>query len=522
MPRDGGGVYALPANTTVTTATTIESSPYNTFLADIVSMMNEDRPVVAGGTGASTAEAARDNLSVRDLRVKTTAGSSNAYTVTSGDTLTPGQGDVILIKANHDNTGGATLNVDSQGAVAIVKEIAGSETALAAGDLETNGHYLLSYDTTTPSWRLLNPSTLDATLLPSSVVTLTGTQTLTNKTLTTPVIQAIDGSGGLVDLRGTPGSISLRATETYVDINQFLRHRGDSDTLLEFGTDTVTIDAGGVEGLNMTATALTLGDTAQAVTIDGSAITLSPATINVPAEIVHTGDTDTKIGFTADTVTLTAGGVAATFTASGLTLPAGATVDNIETTLTDDDTHLPTSGAVADYVSGVHTMPLPAAGMVARSTNGAAYVEAELATNDIMVAGFDFDASTDEAVQVFIPQMPAGWDEGTFTAEVTWTNGTTAGSGDVVWGVRAVCIGNDDALDVAFGTAQTVTDTFIASGDLHRTSATSAITAGGSPAAGDAMVLEVYRDADNGSDTYTQDARLLGVAVNLTLDVKDA
>jgi len=32
----------------------------------------------------------------------------------------------------------------------------------------------------------------------------------------------------------------------------------------------------------------------------------------------------------------------------GMTLLAGATVDNIETTLTDDDTHLPTSGAVVD------------------------------------------------------------------------------------------------------------------------------------------------------------------------------
>lgn len=34
-----------------------------------------------------------------------------------------------------------------------------------------------------------------------------------------------------------------------------------------------------------------------------------------------------------------------------VTLAAGATVDNIETAITDDDTHLPTSGAVVDYVA---------------------------------------------------------------------------------------------------------------------------------------------------------------------------
>jgi len=37
---------------------------------------------------------------------------------------------------------------------------------------------------------------------------------------------------------------------------------------------------------------------------------------------------------------------------SGLSFSGGQVVDTIETTLTDDDTHIPTSGAVVDYVSG--------------------------------------------------------------------------------------------------------------------------------------------------------------------------
>lgn len=44
---------------------------------------------------------------------------------------------------------------------------------------------------------------------------------------------------------------------------------------------------------------------------------------------------------------------------SGITLNSGASVDTIETTITDDDTHLPTSGAVVDYVA---TINLPSYG----------------------------------------------------------------------------------------------------------------------------------------------------------------
>lgn len=59
MPRDGSGVYSAPAGTTVTTGTTIESAPYNAFVADLVSDANTVRPVVAGGTGVSTVGAAQ-------------------------------------------------------------------------------------------------------------------------------------------------------------------------------------------------------------------------------------------------------------------------------------------------------------------------------------------------------------------------------------------------------------------------------------------------------------------------------
>lgn len=63
MPRDGSGVYSLPAGTAASPNTTIESSKYNAFGADLVSDANAARPITAGGTGAPTAVGAADNLS---------------------------------------------------------------------------------------------------------------------------------------------------------------------------------------------------------------------------------------------------------------------------------------------------------------------------------------------------------------------------------------------------------------------------------------------------------------------------
>lgn len=63
MPRSGG-VYSKPAGTTAVANTTIESSKFNQLMDDIVTDLNDPRPVTAGGTGAATASAARTALAV--------------------------------------------------------------------------------------------------------------------------------------------------------------------------------------------------------------------------------------------------------------------------------------------------------------------------------------------------------------------------------------------------------------------------------------------------------------------------
>ena len=62
MPRNGSGVYSLPGGSTITNGDTSDASDINTPLADLVSDANAARPIVAGGTGATSASAARTAL----------------------------------------------------------------------------------------------------------------------------------------------------------------------------------------------------------------------------------------------------------------------------------------------------------------------------------------------------------------------------------------------------------------------------------------------------------------------------
>lgn len=62
MPRDGSGNYSLASNTLAVSGDAISSTKFNSLVQDLEADANVDRPVAAGGTGASTASAARTNL----------------------------------------------------------------------------------------------------------------------------------------------------------------------------------------------------------------------------------------------------------------------------------------------------------------------------------------------------------------------------------------------------------------------------------------------------------------------------
>lgn len=164
---------------------------------------------------------------------------------------------------------------------------------------------------------------------------------------------------------------------------------------------------------------------------------------------------------------------------------------------------------------GKHVMAVLAGGLTPRGTNGPNIGSVETSTNKVRVATLDFDAATAEYAQIGIP-MPKSWNEGTITAQFVVSS--ASGTGGVVFGLRAVAVSSGDPLDAAFGTGQTATVTVSSAGYLYSSAETAAITIAGSPAEGDVVWLEIYRDATNGADTLATDARLHAVKIFYTLN----
>ncbi len=168
--------------------------------------------------------------------------------------------------------------------------------------------------------------------------------------------------------------------------------------------------------------------------------------------------------------------------------------------------NLPSAGGAVDTTGEIM---LTAAGGWPSTTGGcAANAKVEYGTNDVDLYTLDFDPDSDEYAQWTV-WMPDDWDGGTVTAKFAWT--AASGSGDAVWGIQGRAYADDDAIDAAWGTAQTVADTLTAAGDVCLSGATPACTLAGSPAAGQLVQFRVYRDADAGGDTLAADARLLAV-----------
>lgn len=213
---------------------------------------------------------------------------------------------------------------------------------------------------------------------------------------------------------------------------------------------------------------------------------------------------------------------------SALPTLTGANVDTAADYLRIVDTSVTTSkkilvdeiakAVVRASVSVIQTIWVPAVAMLQRTTLGAAVGSTETSTNKVMIRTLDFDKDADEFAQ-FAIRMPKDWDEGTVTAEFYWSHAATTVNFDAVWGLQGVAVSNDDTMEVAFGTAVTVTDTGGTTDDIYVTAATSAMTLAGTPAVDDLCLFQVYRDANAAGDTLAVDARLHGVAIFFTVNV---
>ena len=186
--------------------------------------------------------------------------------------------------------------------------------------------------------------------------------------------------------------------------------------------------------------------------------------------------------------------------------------------------YLKTQGTGADPVwatvsasgGGSTNVWIPAAQWIPRTTTGCGINSLETTTNKVNYDVLEFDPNTNEFAQCAVV-MPSNWNASVgVTAKFHWTAAT--GSGAVVWGLSGRAYGDNTALDQSNTTAGavTVTDTLLTVAYEHITSATSAITLAGSPAAGQMVIFQLYRDAASTSDTLGSDAQFLGVEISYT------
>jgi len=319
-----------------------------------------------------------------------------------------------------------------------------------------------------------NTGVFEAVLGGTGDVTLTGTQTLTNKTLTSPKIgtSILDTNGNELALLTATGSA----------VNEF--------TLANASTGNgPTISATGETNVGINIKPKGTGET-----VFGSGGAPATLTTSGPYDLVL----DTNSGTNSGAITITDG-------SNG----------NINI-LPNGSGNALAKGNVIKFV-GLETMWVPASAMYGATTNpaDAAQIETSATRPDLKV--FDFDPDTQQHTQ-FSVAFPKSWNEGTVTYQVYWSPSTT-NTGNCFFGLEAVSVGDGDTIDVDYGTQQTITDAGIGTvEDQQVTSVSSAITIAGSPAVDQQTYFQFKRIATSGSDTFTGEARVLGIKIFFTTD----
>lgn len=186
--------------------------------------------------------------------------------------------------------------------------------------------------------------------------------------------------------------------------------------------------------------------------------------------------------------------------------------------LIDDADAAAQRATLAVLATGTWTFYVAATAMWPTTTNGceeAKKVEVSSSPGTTVWA-CAFDPSSEENAQ-FSLRWPKSLGTATIKATPVWSHPSTTTNFGVVWGIRALGYGDDDALSATFGTEQTSTDTGGTTNDVYFGPQTSSITIGNSFAARDFVHFNIARKVANGSDTMAVDAYLLGVEIEVTI-----
>ena len=348
------------------------------------------------------------------------------------------------------------------------KYVSGSGSTVAVSPSSTKIVFASANDGT-------NPDIIDIGM---GDVTLTGSQTLTNKTLTAP--KFADG-GFIADANGNE-SVVFGTTSSAVNEIKITNAATGNDPLIAANGGDTNIDLA-ISPKGSGELVIGTGSAAAAITTSGT------------QDLVL----DTNSGTNSGNITITDG-------ANGnITIsPNGSGV--AQAVDAGDNT-------AAIKIAGKETIWVPAVAMYANSTNGAEAAQVEL-SNGPEIKVLDFDKDSDEFAQ-FAVAFPKSWNAGTVTFQAFFT-ATSTDTGTTAWGLSAVALADSGDLNTAFGT-QVVATAKAHSGtsnDLDVAAESGAVTIAGSPGADEYVFFQVSRDVS--ADDLNADARLLGIKLFFT------
>ena len=313
----------------------------------------------------------------------------------------------------------------------------------------------------------------------SGDVTLTGTQTLTNKTLTAPKI--VD-AGFIADANGNEQIIFQTTTSAVNELEVTNAATGNPPILGASGETNVDVH---IKPKGTGETRIGTGSAAATLTTSGA----------------HDLVLDTNSGSNSGNITIT-DGANGNITISPNGTGVAQAVDGGDNT-------------AAIKIAGKETIWVPAVAMYPNTTNGAEAAQVEL-SNGPELKVLDFDKDSDENAQ-FAVAFPKSWNEGTVTFQAFFT-ATSTDTGTVSWDLAGVALADNGDLNTAFGTAVAPTAKAHSgtSNDLDVTAESGAVTIAGSPSTDEYVFFQITRDVSD--DTLNADARLLGIKLFFTTD----
>ena len=313
----------------------------------------------------------------------------------------------------------------------------------------------------------------------SGFITASTTDTLTNKTLTSPKIGT--------SILDTNGNELALLTATSSAVNEFTIANAAT------GNDPTLSATGGDSNIDIAIKPKGTGETVVGTGAANATITSSGA---------HDLILDTNSGTNSGTITITDGSngditIAPNGTGVAKAVDAG---DN--------------TGAIK--IAGKESIWVPAASMYPNTTNGAEGPNQVELGNGPELKTFDFDKNSDEFAQ-FAIAFPKSWNEGTITFQAFFTADSTD-TGTVSWALAGVALADNDSLNTAFGTAVAPTAKAHSgtANDLDVTAESGAVTIAGSPSTDEYVFFEIFRDVS--ADDLDADAKLLGVKLFFTTD----